>query len=133
VKAVFADSFYYIAPISQDDVAHDRAVALSQVLSLPIITTTWVLTEVADALASPETRGLLKEFIERLRADPKTTILPATQDLFDRGLNLYFDRADKEWSLTDCISFVVMSDYGLADALTADRHFLQAGLVPLFQ
>ena len=52
---------------------------------------------------------------------------PPSAELFDRGCELYTSRSDKEWSLTDCISFVVMKERGLTDALTPDRHFEQAG------
>jgi uncharacterized protein len=48
-------------------------------------------------------------------------------------LDLYRDRPDKAWSLTDCISFVVMADKGIRDALTADHHFEQAGFVALLK
>jgi hypothetical protein len=47
--------------------------------------------------------------------------------LFERGLSLYLRRMDKDWSLTDCVSFVVMEEMALTDALTGDRHFEQAG------
>ena len=57
--------------------------------------------------------------------------MDATSELFERGLALYNARPDKEWSLTDCISFVVMADEGLTDALTGDRHFEQAGFTAL--
>jgi len=53
------------------------------------------------------------------------------QNLFTRGLDLYHQRPDKQWSLTDCISFVVMRDRGMSEALTGDRHFEQAGFRPL--
>jgi len=53
--------------------------------------------------------------------------------LFDRGCELYISRSDKEWSLTDCISFVVMRREELTDALTADRHFEQAGFSALLR
>ena len=52
-------------------------------------------------------------------------------DTVTRALALYRDRADKTWGMTDCISFVVMRDHNLSDALTADRHFAQAGFAPL--
>ena len=55
------------------------------------------------------------------------TIVPAEQGLFDRGAALYAERPDKAWSLTDCISFVIMQDHGLRDAPTGDHHFEQAG------
>ena len=66
-------------------------------------------------------------FIESLRTDPLVRIIPPTRELFERGLALYADRSDKSWSLTDCISFVVMNDEGLSDVLTGDHHFEQAG------
>lgn len=59
------------------------------------------------------------------------TIVPATQELFDRGFAIYSSRPDKAWSLTDCISFVVMEEHGLTEALTGDCHFEQAGFVAL--
>ncbi len=55
------------------------------------------------------------------------TIVPSSSDLFWRGIKLFDARPDKEWSLTDCISFEVMAELGLTDALTADHHFEQAG------
>jgi hypothetical protein len=48
------------------------------------------------------------------------------------GFELFASRADKSWSLTDCISFAVMTERGLSDALTADRHFEQAGFRAVF-
>lgn len=53
--------------------------------------------------------------------------------LFLRGLEFYRNRADKDWGLTDCISFVVMQDNNLIDALTMDEHFQQAGFRPLLR
>jgi len=66
-------------------------------------------------------------FLQFLRTSPSVTIVPAEQSLFDRGATLYDERPDKAWSLTDCISFIVMQDYSLRDALTGDHHFEQAG------
>jgi predicted nucleic acid-binding protein len=54
-------------------------------------------------------------------------IVPATMEWFERGMELYEGRPDKEWSLTDCISFAVMTERGVSDALTNDHHFEQAG------
>jgi hypothetical protein len=53
--------------------------------------------------------------------------------LLDAGLGLYGRRLDKEWSLADCIAFVVMKDEGITDALTTDRHFEQAGFKVLLK
>jgi len=68
-----------------------------------------------------------RELLENLRADPAVEIVPPTEALFETGVDLYFRRPDKGWSLTDCISFVVMQQRRMVEALTGDRHFEQAG------
>jgi len=65
--------------------------------------------------------------LNSLHAAPGVEIVASDSGLFDRGCQLYLSRLDKEWSLTDCISFVVMRERGLSDALTSDNHFEQAG------
>ena len=130
---VFADTYYYIALLSEDDAAHEQAVRLSRTLRDPIVTTAWVLTEVADALAGTRKRGLLLSLVQSQRADAHVSLIEAERGLFDRGIELYSQRPDKAWSLTDCISFVVMKDLNLSDALTGDHHFEQAGFRILFK
>jgi uncharacterized protein len=127
MTAVFADTYYYLAMLSESDAAHGQAAQLSRSLARQTVTTAWVLTEVADALASPPLRPLFLALYDRLRNNPNVLIVPATRALFEQGIDLYARRPDKEWSLTDCVSFVVMQQYGLTDALTADHHFEQAG------
>jgi predicted nucleic acid-binding protein len=97
-----------------------------------MVTTRWVLAEVANALADVAFRATVARFLERLESDPRVKIVPSSDELYRRGLALYTSRLDKTWSLTDCISFVVMADEGLRKALTGDRHFAQAGFVALF-
>ena len=98
-----------------------------------LATTEWILAEVADALAASASRRLAVSFIRDLAQDPKVKIIPATTNLFQRGLQLYENRPDKQWSLTDCISFVTMQDEGITDALTGDEHFVQAGFKALLR
>lgn len=97
-----------------------------------MVTTAWVLTEVADAMAAPNDRRAFVTCLRYLRSQTTTTIVPPTQDLFDEGMSLYERRPDKGWSLTDCMSFAVMQDHGITDALTGDRHFEQAGFRAMF-
>ena len=130
---IFADTFYYLALLSQDDAAHGAAVELSRKLRCPIVTTAWVLTEVADGLAKTSRRKLFAELLRQLRHDPHVVVVEMNRELFDRGAELYSNRADKEWSLTDCISFVIMDDHRLSEALTADHHFEQAGFTILLK
>ena len=130
---VFADTFYFLAVLNRHDPAHDVALEFYGDDSLNFITTEWVLTEVGDATAAPPARQKFKELTEVLTGDDHVKIITASHQLFERGSALYFQRPDKKWSLTDCISFVVMSDEGLLHALTGDRHFGQAGFNILLQ
>jgi len=56
-----------------------------------------------------------------------------TPKLLDRGIQLFRARRDKDWPLTDCISFAVMQDEGIKNALTGDKHFEQAGFIALLR
>jgi predicted nucleic acid-binding protein len=69
----------------------------------------------------------VQPFWETLRKDEPATIVPLSQDLLNRGLALYHARQDKEWSLVDCTSFIIMEDLGIHEVLTTDHHFEQAG------
>lgn len=65
--------------------------------------------------------------------DDDVEILSVDSELFSKALKFYSSRIDKEWGLTDCISFVVMKDRKLKDALTSDHHFEQAGFQALLR
>lgn len=133
MRTFFADAFYYLALLNPDDEAHERAIVVSRELRGAQLTTTWVLTEVADALAAPQQRHVFSALLSRLEASPTVTILPPNYELFKEGVALYSSRYDKEWSLTDCISFVAMRDKGITEALTGDHHFEQAGFTALLK
>lgn len=87
----------------------------------------------ADALSAPYNRPAFLSLWQGMRANPLIEILTPDPGLFDRGLALFARRPDKAWSLTDCISFVVMADRGLTEALTGDHHFEQAGFRALLR
>lgn len=127
----FADSFYYLALLNPRDAAHGPAVEVTRKLWGCVVTTQWVLTEVADALARQRDRHKFLALLAELEADPDVTILAGSGDLFQKGVDLYRRRPDKDWSLTDCMSFVVMSERGITEALTGDQHFKQAGFTAL--
>jgi uncharacterized protein len=96
-----------------------------------LTTTEFVLVEVANALSAPPFRSHAVGLIEGLRLLPDVEIVPADAGLLADGWQLYRARPDKEWSLTDCTSFVVMRQGQIAQAFTSDRHFEQAGFVKL--
>lgn len=126
MNAVFADTSFFVAFLNPADSFHTTAIKQMAILR-PIITTSWILLELGNYVCDSPQRRLFAPFIQELKGDATIQIIPSEEELFQAGLELYNDRLDKGWSLTDCISFVVMSRFGLTDALTADRHFLQAG------
>ena len=127
MKPVFADTVYFLALLNPADQLHRQARALSLQPPGPLLTTEFILTEVGDGLSRPENRPRFARLVQLLRSQADVEIVPASSDLFDRGCELHSQRSDKEWSLTDCTSFVVMKERDLADALSSDRHFEQAG------
>jgi predicted nucleic acid-binding protein len=128
VKApIFIDTGYILALANTADHYHDCARATSLVVSPPFLTTEAVLVEIGNALSKTSWRQLGIATLHDLQADPDIQVVPVTTELFERAVDLYSTRLDKEWGLTDCISFVVMQDYKLTQALTTDRDFEQAG------
>lgn len=113
--------------MNPSDQFHAAAVEATKTLKQRVVTTGWVLMEVADALSAPVVRQRTHQFLERIAVDPNTTVIADFDPWFGRGLKLYGERRDKGWSLTDCISFAVMQERGMSEALTGDHHFVQAG------
>ena len=130
---VFADTYFFIALFNAKDGVHQTAVDFSEQQAAPLVTTAWVLTEFADGIARSSKRESFAQLMADLENDPNSTVVPLSQELFSRGVNLYNSRPDKEWSLTDCISFVVMDEQGIREALTGDHHFEQAGFTMLLK
>lgn len=98
-----------------------------------MLTTSFVLIEVGDAMATnARNRAAFVRLHGTLRNHPLVEVVSGDNWL-ERGLDLYAQRPDKAWSLTDCISFVVMTEHGLVEALTGDHHFEQAGFRALLR
>lgn len=133
MKTAFADAYYFFALVNERDPSHAKAAALSTTFRGRIVTTGWVLTELGDGLAKPNRRSLFVSICHDLRCQPNVVIVPCSDELLAAGIDFYARRPDKEWSLTDCISFVVMQREGITEALTGDHHFEQAGFVALLK
>ena len=133
MRRVFADTFYYLALLNEADAAHRRAVEFSRAFDGQMVTTAWVLTELADGLAQPDNRPVFLRLWRALNGDPDVTIVPADSSWFEAGVRLYEQRPDKAWTLTDCISFAVMERERILEAATGDRHFEQAGFEALLR
>lgn len=129
-KFVFLDTAYTNALINTSDQWHERAVVWQERLAKemrPLLSTEFVLVEIADGLATVWFRKHAAQMINLLQENPFVEIVPLSSELFNEALELYKKRMDKGWGLTDCTSFIVMQRYDVIDALTTDEHFQQAG------
>ncbi len=133
--SVFIDTAGWVALIYRRDDYHLRAkhvyVSLEQMKRM---TTDAVLIETCNMFSKMPLRPLARALIEKIREAEKLGVLEVThvtEALIDRGWELFQRRPDKDWSLTDCISFVVMQDKGINKAFTTDHHFEQAGFEKL--
>lgn len=130
---VFADTSFYIAISNPRDSLHQTALDTSRRIRGTVVTTDYVLIEVANWLSRSGDRQVFVELLARLKDDANTIVVESDHTLFEEGCALYAIRPDKDWSLTDCISFVVMQQQKLVAALTADHHFEQAGFAVLLK
>jgi hypothetical protein len=131
---LFVDATYVIALVSKHDQHHTSARQLAVEVARrrqQLVTTRAVVIEVANALAKLRFRSAALSVLESLETDETVHILPVDEDLYRRGWTIYRRHRDKEWGLTDCISFAVMAERGIQSALTADDHFRQAGFLRL--
>ena len=130
---VFMDTYGLIAWINTRDAAHQRVKSYLVSYSGSIVTTEWVLLEFADAFSLSSTKPFAIEAIKRIHRLPMFLVVAFDPAVYQTGFDLYEARSDKDWSLTDCISFTVMTQRGLSEALTADHHFEQAGFRAVFK
>ncbi|MBW8883537.1 MAG: type II toxin-antitoxin system VapC family toxin [Planctomycetia bacterium] len=130
---VFADTFALIAWLNPRDESHDRVCRYLEVFTGRLVTTEWVLMELADALCAPRSRSIAVSFLKAVRTDAFFEIVGYESGLYQAGFSLFESRLDKGWSLTDCISFAVMNERGIIESLTADRDFEQAGFRAVFK
>jgi predicted nucleic acid-binding protein len=133
-ERLFLDTFFIQALLNKYDQYHQQArFFLPRIkMAKEVWITEAILVEVGNALSSYD-RNLASTFIEQCYLTNNMRIISVDTVLLRRGLNLYKQRQDKDWGLTDCISFVTMSDYSLIDAVTADIHFVQAGFRALLR
>ncbi|PZV23783.1 MAG: PIN domain-containing protein [Snowella sp.] len=136
MKKVFVDTAAWLALLNIDDIWHQQAKEIRLELvkqNYIFITTEFVLLEVGDALCSQVLRKNTANFLHNIYQLKSTKIITLSQDLLQLGLSLYEQRLDKDWGLTDCISFVVMQREQIQEAFTSDKHFEQAGFIRLLQ
>ena len=134
MKKIFVDANYWVALLNPKEQLHRRAIALEGSLEKArLLTTEFVLAEFLNFYAprGPMLRIAAAELLSRILQDARIEVIVADRELFTAGLALYAKRPDKDYSLTDCISMVVMRRQRVTEVLTQDRHFRQEGFVTL--
>jgi len=129
---VFADAYYFFALLNPNDEGHRKAEEFAALVDR-IVTTEWVLLELADGLSAFAKRAVFRGYREGIVTSRQIECVPLDMTLHLRAIERFHARPDKTWSLTDGVSFLVMEDRGLKEALTADRHFEQAGFAALLK
>lgn len=131
---IFADAFYWIALANPADQWHDTAKQFNEENpDAVLITTEEVLTEFLNyyAESGERRRRIVGAMCEQVLVHPKITVIAQTHENFMKGLDLYRQREDKGYSLTDCISMSLMRERGIREVLTHDNHFTQEGFTIL--
>jgi predicted nucleic acid-binding protein len=125
---LFLDTVFIQALLNRRDQYHDKAKAFLPRLrnAVEVWVTEAVLIEVGNALSAVNRTAAI-QFIEQCYRTDNIRVVTVDTQLLALAMQFYQTRPDKTWGLTDCISFVVMEEQGLTDAVTADIHFVQAG------
>jgi uncharacterized protein len=131
VTPIFLDTGFVIALESADDQNHPAAIRFWQEFqsddSVPLVTTSYVLDEVATFFNARGFHAKAMEACGGLMNSPSVLLVHVDEDLFHESWRYFSRHRDKRYSLTDCVSFVVMKRMKLKSALTFDQHFVQAG------
>lgn len=134
MSELFVDASGWVAVVNKSDALHAMAKSIYNqrfATGQVIITTTAVMMEVGNVLSLVRMRHLAVNLRHRLESSPRVHIIEADNMLYRAGWELYEQRTDKEWGVIDCISFCVMKQHGILEALTEDYHFTQAGFTKL--
>lgn len=135
-REIFLDTSFIVALENRDDPVHERAKQLDRELleSQAVMVTHWgILLEIGDGYSRLGRRAKGSYLLTHLLTESAYELQPLTAEVLSAAMSLYIERPDKEWGLTDCVSFVVMQQRGLIQALTADEHFSQAGFQALLR
>lgn len=134
MTTVFLDTSYIVALEITDDQYHSQALNYWQILLADaprLVTTSFILDEVATFFNSRNHHSKAVEIGKNLLASPSVNFVHIQKSLFEEGWNYFVKHTDKAYSLTDCISFVVMQQLKIQVALSFDKHFDQAGFTKL--
>jgi uncharacterized protein len=130
----FIDTGFAIALCVRRDKFHNKAALLASEIErtgTQLVTTHAVILEIGAALSKLDIRADSAVLMRSLLTDASVQVLSSDAVRMHKALGLFEQRPDKEWSLCDCTSFVVMQELGITQALSTDHHFDQAGFTAL--
>jgi predicted nucleic acid-binding protein len=130
---IFLDTLFLVALVNKRDQYHEQALELAnQYENTQFLSTDIILFEVGNAL-SCNFKDKAVELIKKILDSDDIEIVFLTPELFEQAFSVYQQHQDKDWGLVDCLSFVVMKQNNINQALTFDRHFIQAGFQALMR
>lgn len=135
-ETVFIDTSAFVGLIVQTDFLHKSAIlVMAELVEMKcrLVTTEAVLFEMANGFSATRFRNDTADFINKILQNNDVDVEWSSRTLFDDAFELYRTRPDKDWSLTDCASFVLMKERNIKLAFTSDKHFEQAGFVKLIE
>ena len=132
--SIFVDTSGWLSIVNRTDALHGEATRIYNErfdAGWNFITHFGVMLEVGNGLSQVRFRHLAVQLKARIDASMRIEVIPLTDNLYEAGWQMYANRPDKNWGIVDCISFLLMQQHGLTEALTADQHFEQAGYIKL--
>jgi uncharacterized protein len=136
MKPIFVDTSALIALGNKNDAFHQQAINVSRELANAqrhFVTTNAVILELANTFSQVRYKPLATHLINVINHSPKWQCITIDETLMQRGFELFTQRADKDWSLVDCISMLVADQFNINEILTTDHHFTQAGFTILLK
>ena len=129
MNGVFVDTSGWDAIIDRKDSSHPTAREFIEKNRLPLVTTDYVMDETVTLILVRLGHGYAVRFLDSLQTSRLVRLVYLNQTQIEATIDLFRNRSDKDWSFTDCSSFVLMREYGLQRALAFDEHFRQAGFI----
>jgi uncharacterized protein len=133
---LFVDTSGWFALLARRDPKHAaarRILKRAKADRRGLVTTDYVLGETATLLKARGEASLVDALFERVQSSPACMLHWTDPERFATVRTFFVKHLDQAWSFTDCLSFCVMKDLRLSEALTTDRHFEQAGFVALLK
>jgi predicted nucleic acid-binding protein len=130
---ILVDTGYLVALMELVDELNARASAWADAINEPLLVSEYVLIESVNHLSRRISRSKAWALIDAVRGSGDYEFVTSSEELLGAGIQLHRQRSDKDWSLTDCISFHIMQSRGISRALAFDHHFEQAGFEALLR